>query len=241
MMQDDFSPEAVRAALAARSDPKLRAFSQSLTPGCTDMMGVRVPVLREYAKRLARLHGSAPAVFDEYKRWALSGGAFHEEKLIFGMAIGYLKADIADVFRLLDEFMPINTNWAVNDSVCVTLKAFQKRRREAWDFLRGYARSGKTYYARMAVVCFLAHFVSAEWMLPVFDELEALDCSEYYVSMAAAWCVSVFFTAFPAEGMAFLQRTRIDDATFNRAVQKILESFRCPAELKPALRAMKRK
>ncbi|MDE5897833.1 MAG: hypothetical protein K2H09_01005, partial [Treponemataceae bacterium] len=64
---------------------------------------------------------------------------------------------------------------------------------------------------------------------------------EYYVSMAAAWCVSVFFTAFPAEGMAFLQRTRIDDATFNRAVQKILESFRCPAELKPALRAMKRK
>ena len=44
----------IRAQLAGLADPVYRDFSCSLIPGCTAMLGVRIPVLRRMAKSLSQ-------------------------------------------------------------------------------------------------------------------------------------------------------------------------------------------
>lgn len=73
--------------------------------------------------------------------------------------------------------------------------------------------------------------------------LEALnrEFPAYYASMAAAWTVAEAFCCYPAPVYEFLRDNRMDDDTYNRALQKIVESLiPCP-EVKTEIRKMKRK
>ncbi|MBD5540774.1 MAG: DNA alkylation repair protein [Lachnospiraceae bacterium] len=73
--------------------------------------------------------------------------------------------------------------------------------------------------------------------------LEALnrEFPAYYASMAAAWTIAEAFCCYPAPVYEFLQDNRLDDDTYNRALQKIVESLiPCP-EVKAEIRKMKRK
>ena len=73
--------------------------------------------------------------------------------------------------------------------------------------------------------------------------LEALDrpFSQYYASMAAAWTVAEAFCCYPADVYPFLKDNRLDDATHNRALQKIVESLIPQPEVKKEMKKMKRK
>lgn len=44
----------VRDKLVSMGEEKYRDFSSALIPGCENMLGVRVPVIRKYAKELLR-------------------------------------------------------------------------------------------------------------------------------------------------------------------------------------------
>lgn len=73
--------------------------------------------------------------------------------------------------------------------------------------------------------------------------LEALnrDFPAYYASMAAAWTIAEAFCCYPAAVYGFLKDNRLDDATYNRALQKIVESLIPLPEVKAEMRRMKRK
>ena len=59
--------------------------------------------------------------------------------------------------------------------------------------------------------------------------------------MAVAWAVSVYFVHFPEESMKYLKNNQLDNWTYNKAIQKITESYRVEKEMKELLRRMKRK
>ena len=59
--------------------------------------------------------------------------------------------------------------------------------------------------------------------------------------MSVAWAVSIYFVHFPKETFAYLKDNRLDDWTYNKALQKIVESYRVSPETKEQIRAMKRK
>ena len=64
---------------------------------------------------------------------------------------------------------------------------------------------------------------------------------DYYVKMAVAWAVSVFFVHSPEKTWQYLKDNRLDDFTFNKSLQKITESYRVTPQDKAKIRAMKRK
>lgn len=72
-------------------------------------------------------------------------------------------------------------------------------------------------------------------------ELERVDHDSYYVKMAVAWALSMFYLEFPKETGAFLADCRLDDFTYHKALQKICESRRADREMKERVRAMRRK
>lgn len=77
--------------------------------------------------------------------------------------------------------------------------------------------------------------------LPQIMEALNREFPAYYASMAAAWTIAEAFCCYPAPVYEFLKDNRLDDDTFNRALQKIAESLiPCP-EVKAEIRKMKRK
>ena len=72
-------------------------------------------------------------------------------------------------------------------------------------------------------------------------ELERVDHDSYYVKMAVAWALSMFYLEFPKETGAFLADCGLDDFTYHKALQKICESRRADREMKERVRAMGRK
>ena len=59
--------------------------------------------------------------------------------------------------------------------------------------------------------------------------------------MGVAWAVSFYFVSFPEVTFAYQKNNSLDDWTYNKALQKIIESYRVEPEIKTQIRSMKRK
>ena len=71
--------------------------------------------------------------------------------------------------------------------------------------------------------------------------MDKLDNPAYYTKMGVAWCVATAYAKYPEATMQYLKDNKLDDWTYNKSIQKMIESFRVPDEDKKILRAMKRK
>jgi hypothetical protein len=71
--------------------------------------------------------------------------------------------------------------------------------------------------------------------------LDAIKHPGYYVKMAAAWAISLCYIKFPRITMDYLQNSSLDDFTYNKALQKIIESYQVNQDTKKIIRSMKRK
>ena len=223
----------MREQLESMAEEKYRLFAASLLPPKTKMLGIRLPKLRALAKQMAKQQR-----FD----WQAPQDAFMEEKMLEGMIIGYADLSFEERCRRVKRFVPKIDNWSVCDSVCVSLKSWVKQdKAKVWKLLEPFLQSDKTYQLRFAVVMMLDFFVDDEYLPQVLARLDAVKHNDYYVKMAVAWAVSVCFAKYPAETMQYLLSCSLDDDTFNKALQKIVESYRVAPELKLKIKAMKRK
>ena len=71
--------------------------------------------------------------------------------------------------------------------------------------------------------------------------MEERGSRAYYSNMAAAWALSLYYLKFPEDTLAYLKESRLDDWTYNKALQKICESLRPSPETREMIRSMKRK
>ena len=139
------------------------------------------------------------------------------------------------------DFLPRIENWAVCDIFCGSLKDADRYPELYWEFLQPYFQSRKAYELRFAVVMLLSHFVKKEYLEQSYHLLDRVRHEDYYVRMGVAWAVSIYFVHYPEETLAYLRDSRLDDWTYNKALQKITESYRVSPEGKAQIRAMKRK
>ena len=82
--------------------------------------------------------------------------------------------------------------------------------------------------------------MTPEYLPQIFGYATKADASSYYASMGAAWLIATVVTHFPEPGMAFLENWKTDDATYNRTIRKITESFRVSPETKKRAVALRR-
>lgn len=107
-------------------------------------------------------------------------------------------------------------------------------------FLQPYLYSGEVFSQRFAVVMLLAHFVTDDFIDRVLEACAAVRPSGYYASMAVAWAVSVCFAKYPEKTRPLLAGGRLDDETQNKAIQKIVDSFRVAEWDKSWVRTLRR-
>lgn len=222
----------LRERLLEMADPAYRDFNAKLIPGAGDMLGIRIPQLRALARTIARGDGWREIV-------ALEECRYFEERMLQGMVIGYVNCPVDEKLRLVAQFVPRIDNWALCDCFCWRLRAAE--RDPMWRFIQPYFLAAAEYDIRFAVVMATGNFVDEEHLEPLLARLGACRCEAYYASMGVAWAASVCFVRFPRQTMAWLaDRCPLDTPTYNRALQKIIESRRVSDADKQTVRTMKR-
>ncbi|RYN14029.1 DNA alkylation repair protein [Bifidobacterium animalis subsp. animalis] len=219
------------------ADPEYKAFNAKLIPNVAadTMIGIRVPVLRAFAKDLRRGDGR---VLEQFL--ADLPHRYFEENMLHAILIGEVCSSVEEVIAELTRFLPYADNWAVTD----TIRIRALRRADAdvrlWlDQLARWARDTHTYTIRYAVVALMADFLDDRFDAMQLQLVETIQSDEYYVNMARAW---YFATALAKQGestLPLLAERRLDPWTHNKTIQKACESYRVSSEHKALLRSMR--
>ena len=221
----------VREELISLSDEKYRDFHKNLCPGVENILGVRLPILRKISKNLSK---------DNYLDYLNSKDLkYYEEIMIKGLTIGYIKVDNDTRFDYIKNFIPYIDNWAVCDSFCNNLKFTNKNMNEVWNFLMTYLSSSNEFELRFVIVMILNYFLTEEFIDDVLNIFNNIHHEGYYVKMAVAWAISFAYIHFPEKTLEFLKNNNLDKFTYNKSLQKIIESNRVSKDDKNLMRSMK--
>lgn len=225
---------AIRERLLALAEPQFQTFSSRLLPGTENVLGVRLPKLRKLAGEIAK---------GDWRTFlAQARDDSFEEIMLQGMVIGYAQTELPELLRYIADFVPKIDNWSVCDSFCSGLKLAREAPEAVWVFLQPYLHSEQEFEARFGAVMLLFYYIDATHISNVLSLLDQIPAQGYYARMAVAWAVSICFVHFPAHTMGYLKTgNSLDDVTFNRALQKIIDSRCVDAEAKACVRRMKRK
>lgn len=223
----------IREKLFELQDKKYKDFHSSLCPNINDIIGVRIPELRNIAKQIAKEN---PVEYLENVP-----KEYYEEKMLQGLVIGYMKSSLEEKQKYLDKFVPIIDNWAICDCCTSTYKFTNKYSEEMWNYIQKYLSSNKEFELRFAIVMLMDYYITDEYIDRVIEIYDNIHNDAYYVKMAVAWALSVCYVKFPKKTMDFMQKNNLDDFTYNKALQKMIESYRVDENIKNELRKMKRK
>ena len=226
-----YSLEKIRKILLENSDEKYRKFSSSLIPNTDNLLGIRIPFLRKFAKSIAK------TCAEEFLRE--KNCEYFEETMLQGMVIGLVKTDITQRFELIKDFLPKIQNWSVCDSFCSGLKFVKGNEKEVLEFIKPYIKSEKEFEVRFAAVMLLDYFVNEEYIDTTLALLNEFTHEAYYAKMAVAWAISICYINYPDKTFEFLKRTKISPWVFNKSIQKITDSTKIGKDLKDKVRNLK--
>jgi len=222
----------LRDKLFELSDDKFKTFHSRLCPNTDNIIGVRLPLLRQLAKEIAK---------GDWRNFlSNSKEEYYEEILINGLVIAYAKCDVEERLNYIESFVPKIDNWAICDSFCNTLKFVNKNKEIMWEFIQPYLKSYNEFEIRFAVVIILNYYITEDYIDLVLKTLDNIKHDGYYVKMAVAWAISMCFVKFEEKTMAYLKDNSLDDFTYNKSLQKICESLRVDKNTKELIKSMKR-
>ncbi len=222
----------IKEKLFELSDQKYKEFHSGLCPGTENIIGVRVPVLRNYAKELAKKYNIEELLQE-------IDNQYYEEIMLQGMLIGLEKQDFNTLQKQIIQFVPKIDNWAICDVFCAGLKQTKKHKKEMWNFLQKYLKSNKEFETRFGIVMILDYYIEEEYLKKIFAIFDDITSDAYYVQMAVAWAISICLIRFYNETIKYLRIAKLDKFTYNKALQKAIESYRITKEQKEELKNMK--
>lgn len=212
------------------ADEKYREFHKKLIPGVeTEFLGVRVPALRSVAKRICK---------EDFRIFLAEceDTGIYEMIMLYGMVLAGAPCEFEEKLSYLKKFIPKIDNWAVCDTVCASLKDVKRNKDRMYEFLKPLLRSDKEYELRFAIVILMQYYITEEEIDMVLDWYGNIHHEGYYVKMAVAWGISVCFVKFRDKTLKFLEQGVPDPFTYQKAIQKIRESYRVSREDKEMLK-----
>lgn len=216
-------------------DEKYKKFHSSLCPGVNNILGIRIPVLRKYAKELNKKY-SLEFLLKEI------GDEYYEEKMLKGILIGLNKnLEWKQVEVYIKEFIPKIDNWAICDTFCAGLKITNKYKEEMWDLINKYVNSKNEFEVRFAIVMLIDYYIESSYLEKNFEIFNNIKLNKYYVKMAVAWAISICLIKFYERTVNYLKyNCKVDNWTYNKAIQKAIESFRITELQKDMLKELKK-
>lgn len=207
-------------------------YTKKVIPGCKPCIGVKASNLKMLAKEMVKNNK-----FDFFNE----KHELYEEDIIHAYMIGHIK-DYEFVKKCLRNYVPLINNWAMCDSLVLGLKIVKKNLKDFFSFIYEYGNSNEEYELRFHLICLLAYYCSKEEYIDyIFDKLDNINNEKYYVKMAKAWLLCECMIKNRERTMDYMQKSKMDDWSYNKAIQKMIESFRISNEDKLYLKTLKRR
>lgn len=228
--------ENIREKMKELSDESYAMFNKKLCPDTSKkILGIKIPQLRKLAKQVVESEDWIDIInkFDK---------TIFEETILKGLVIAYSKINIEEKLQLIETFIPEIDSWAITDTFCPTLKIKKEDLDKVWDFILSYSKSNKEFEVRFSIIMMLDYYIIEEYVNKVIHEIDIIENDAYYVKMAKAWLIAEIGIKFNDKAMDYLRgKNNLDKFTYNKALQKMIESYRISDEQKVLLRKMKRK
>ncbi len=221
----------IQKKLFALQDKGYQAFHSRLMPTVPSekVIGVRTPLLRKLAKQLA---GTPEA--ETFLRSVPH--AYYEENNLHAFLLEQIR-DYGMALAETEKFLPYIDNWATCDCFCP--RVFAKHKAELLAPIRRWLDSGEVYTMRFAMNMLMRYYLEEAFRPEYLEWVAGVHSGEYYLNMMRAWYFATALAKQPQAALPWLTEKRLDVWTHNKTIQKAVESYRVPAEMKQRLRALR--
>lgn len=211
---------------------KYKEFQSKLVPNVSSIMGVSIPDIRKYSKKLT----------DEDKLYYINNYdcKYLEEVILMGLIICDLKLDIEEILKYTEKYINLIDNWCSCDIFCSSFHITNQNKKVVFSFLDRYLYSNDEFYIRFGLVMLINYFICDEYIDDVFKIIDNVKCSKYYDKMAHAWLISMVYLKYKDRTIAYLKKCNLDKFTYNKSIQKIIESNKVSKEEKEFIRSLKK-
>ena len=214
--------------LFSLKDDEYRKFNQKIIK-TDNIIGIRLPILKNIAKNIAKVDYMSFIKNNQHQ--------YYEEIMLHGLVITYLKVSFEESVILFDDYIKFIDSWATCDSVVMNYKIVSKNLDFYLIKIKEYLSNKKTFIKRVGIVL-LFYYLNDKYIDSVLEISDSIVTTEYYVKMANSWLISICLIKYNDKTINFLKNCHLDDWTYNKALQKAIESHRIKD--KDFLRKMKR-
>ena len=209
---------------------KYKQFSEKIIFDNT-ILGINIPTLIKIANEIYKGN------YIEFLE--ISKNDTYEEKLIYALVISNIK-DYNVVICYINKYKYKINNWALCDILCSHLKIVKKYQKEFLMYIKRNIKNQNLWIKRMCFVLLLNYYIEEEYINDIFDMINKYNSNDYYVQMSVAWLISICYVKYKEKTLKYLENKELDNFTYNKALQKIIESKRVTKEEKNIIRNMKR-
>ena len=212
-------------------DEEYRDFHSKLMPNIPkeDVIGIRVPVLRKFAKEFAKS--------DEKEKFLKElPHRYYEENNLHMMLLVEMK-DYDGCMQEMEQFLPYINNWATCDFPAP--KCFEKHKKDVLEYIKIWIKSSQTYTVRYAIGMLMRLFLEDDFSAEYPQMVAEVSSEEYYINMMIAW---YFATALAKQWDAvipYIEQRKLSPWVHRKTIQKAVESYRITPGQKEYLKSFR--
>ncbi|MBE6606059.1 MAG: DNA alkylation repair protein [Ruminococcaceae bacterium] len=216
----------IRNTLLSMGEEGYKDFSASLMPTVdkNKVIGIRIPVLRKYAKRLENYEDFLAELPHEY----------FEENNLHAFLIEREK-DFDKCIEKLDAFLPYVDNWSTCDSMKPPI--LKKEPEKLLRHIKKWISSKDVYAVRYGINLLMSIYLDDNFDKDYLSIVANIKSHEYYVNMMRAWYFATALAKRYEEALPYIENKVLDEWTHNKTIQKAVESFRITKEQKLYLKS----
>ena len=149
-------------------DIEYRDFNTKIVvPVDCEIIGIRTPILRDMAKKIAKTSSENFLNFFE-KLFLKRRLSIMKKKFYMAFLIGYSKMEYQDRLKRIDFFVNIIDNWAVCDIVDSSFKFINKNKEDFYKYLNSKLSATTPWEQRFIFVMLLAYYVEDKYLKDIF-------------------------------------------------------------------------
>lgn len=218
----------IQQQLFELQDMTYRDFHSRLMPDIDKetVIGIRVPVLRKYAKSIAGTE-LAEKFIKELPH------CYYEENNLHMMLITGIK-DYARCLTEIERFLPYIDNWATCDFPAP--KCFENHKEELLPVIKRWIASSETYTIRYGIGMLMRLYLDEDFDPEYVRLVVGVKSDEYYVNMMIAWYMATALAKQWDAVIPYIEDHRMSDWVHRKTIQKAVESYRITDEQKKYLK-----
>lgn len=218
--------------LLAMQDLQYKAFHEKLVPDIPSerIIGVRMPKLRAFAKSLQDTPQATEFMLQ-------LPHIYYEEYNLHALLVSQIP-DFDHCIAALNHLLPYVDNWGTCDSI--RPKCFAVHHKALLPEMQNWLASNEPFTVRFGIEMLMVHFLGADFDIAQLAMVAAQgDHTHYYVRMMVAWYFATALAKQPQATLPYLTEQRLPRWVHNKTIQKAIESYRIPNEMKAMLRTLR--